>query len=131
MTNITSSVATATTLSMHVKTFVEVKGDPHSATAGNPLLVYFPLLYADLFSVTSPESALALIFNSEDLPALAHRGGILTLLSAVFDILINWLKNTGHFVFTSEIIQVVGDRTSQWDKAIVCIWSGVQHFYNE
>jgi short subunit dehydrogenase-like uncharacterized protein len=69
----------------------------------------FPTPYTDLFSVTSSESALALLFDTEELPALARKGGVLTPMSALGDILIERLKNTGRFEFTSEIVHAVGE----------------------
>lgn len=83
-----------------------MKGDPYLATASEypSVILYIAILYTHLFSVTSAESALALLFESERLPALASKGGILTPMSALGDVLIERLKDTGRFEFTSEII---------------------------
>jgi short subunit dehydrogenase-like uncharacterized protein len=59
------------------------------------------------------ESALALLFDTHKLPALARRGGILTPMSALGDILIERLKDTGRFEFTSEIVHASGGNEVQ------------------
>lgn len=65
--------------------------------------------YADFsFSVMISESALALVFDTDKLPALGRRGGVLTPMSALGDVLIERLKDTGRFTFTSEIVHAQG-----------------------
>jgi short subunit dehydrogenase-like uncharacterized protein len=54
------------------------------------------------------ESALALVFDIKKLPALARRGGVLTPMSALGEVLIERLKETGRFEFTSEIVDADG-----------------------
>lgn len=87
VTNVTSSVPTATTPRKYVKSTMYGKGDGYLTTA-----------------VMVSESALALLFDTNKLPALARRGGILTPMSALGDVLIERLKDTGRFEFTSEIV---------------------------
>jgi len=92
VTNITSSVPTAITPRTHVKSTIYGRGDPgYLATA-----------------VMISESALALVFDTPKLPALARRGGVLTPMSALGDVLIERLKDTGRFEFTSEIVPGTG-----------------------
>lgn len=50
------------------------------------------------------ESALALVFSHDKLPNLARKGGVLTPMSALGDVLIERLRDTGRFEFTSEVI---------------------------
>lgn len=51
------------------------------------------------------ESALALLLTPpSSLPALARTGGVLTPMSALGDVLIERLKQTGRFAFESEVI---------------------------
>ena len=54
------------------------------------------------------ESALALVLNIEKLPALGRKGGVLTPMSALGDVLIERLKETGRFQFTSEVVEAGG-----------------------
>ena len=54
------------------------------------------------------EAALALVFDTNKLPALARRGGVLTPMSALGDVLIERLKETGRFRFTSQIVDANG-----------------------
>jgi short subunit dehydrogenase-like uncharacterized protein len=54
------------------------------------------------------EAALALVFDTNKLPALARRGGVLTPMSALGDVLIERLKETGRFRFTSDIVDSKG-----------------------
>ena len=50
------------------------------------------------------ESALGLLLNQQSLPALARKGGTLTPMSGLGDVLIERLRKTGRFEFTSEVI---------------------------
>jgi short subunit dehydrogenase-like uncharacterized protein len=54
------------------------------------------------------EAALALVFDTNKLPALARRGGFLTPMSGLGDVLIERLKETGRFRFTNEIVDASG-----------------------
>lgn len=50
------------------------------------------------------ESALALVQDTERLPALGKMGGVLTPMTALGDVLIERLKKTGQFEFESEVV---------------------------
>jgi short subunit dehydrogenase-like uncharacterized protein len=109
VTNITSSVPTAITPRTHVKSTIYGRGDPgYLATAGKSPSIFISLPCTNLFVVMISESALALVFDTPKLPALARRGGVLTPMSALGDVLIERLKDTGRFEFTSEIVPGTG-----------------------
>jgi short subunit dehydrogenase-like uncharacterized protein len=82
------------------------KGDPgYLATAGNsPPSLDTNVIYTDLRLVMISESALALRFDQDKLPALGRKGGVLTPMSALGDVLIERMKKTGCFEFTSEVV---------------------------
>jgi short subunit dehydrogenase-like uncharacterized protein len=50
------------------------------------------------------ESALSIVFSFDKLPHLGRRGGILTPMSALGDVLIERLKGSGKFEFESEVM---------------------------
>ena len=54
------------------------------------------------------ESALGLLLNRQSLPALARKGGVLTPMSGLGNVLIERLRKTGRFEFTSKV--VTGER---------------------
>ncbi|THH17089.1 hypothetical protein EW146_g3650 [Bondarzewia mesenterica] len=87
-TNITTSVVAQGSQPTKVRTVIRGKGDPGL------------LLTASMLG----ECALALLLDRERLPALAHHGGILTPMSALGDVLIERLRDTGDFEFESEIM---------------------------
>jgi short subunit dehydrogenase-like uncharacterized protein len=88
VTNITSSVPTDAIPRTHVKTVMRGKGDP--GYLGSAVMI--------------SESALALVCSHDKLPNLARKGGVLTPMSALGDVLIERLQSTGRFEFTSEIV---------------------------
>ncbi|KAF7983029.1 hypothetical protein HWV62_24676 [Athelia sp. TMB] len=89
-TNISSSVPTASSPRRYVETTIHAKGDPgYLATA-----------------VMISESALAILLEHDKLPALGRRGGILTPMTALGDVLIKRLTDTGRFTFNSELLSV-------------------------
>ena len=106
--NITSSVPTDTIPRTHVKTVMTGQGDPgYLATSGRSSytlshLDFLPILF--LFLVMISESALGLLLNQKSLPALARKGGVLTPMTGLGDVLIERLRKTGRFEFTSEVI---------------------------
>ena len=51
------------------------------------------------------ESALALLLNYDTLPSLGRKGGVLTSMSAMGDVLIERLKDTGRFKFESVVLE--------------------------
>ena len=55
-----------------------------------------------LFTVMISEAALALTFDTDKLPTLARTGGVLTPMSGLGNVLIERLKETGRFEFSSE-----------------------------
>lgn len=57
------------------------------------------------------ESALSILLDYDKLPALGRRGGVLTSMSALGDVLIKRLTDTGRFTFTSELIDEEGKKT--------------------
>jgi short subunit dehydrogenase-like uncharacterized protein len=51
------------------------------------------------------ESALALLFAHELLPALARKGGVLTPVTAFGDVLVERLRESGRFDFESGVLE--------------------------
>lgn len=52
------------------------------------------------------ESALSILLDGDKLPLLGRRGGVLTPTTALGDVLIGRLGDTGRFTFSSEVISV-------------------------
>jgi len=88
VTNISSSVADANSSQIHVKSIMRGQGDPGYS----------------LSSIMVSESALALLLDYDSLPSLGRQGGVLTSMSAMGDVLIERLKNTGRFKFESVVM---------------------------
>lgn len=57
------------------------------------------------------ESALAILLDHDKLPTLGRRGGVLTSMSALGDVLLNRLTDTGRFTFTSGLIDEEAKKT--------------------
>lgn len=55
-------------------------------------------------AVMISESALALLLNQDQLPLLGRKGGVLTPMTALGDVLIHRLKQSGRFDFVSEVV---------------------------
>ncbi|KZP18410.1 hypothetical protein FIBSPDRAFT_595724, partial [Athelia psychrophila] len=87
-TNISSSVPTVSSPRKYVETVMSGKGDP--GYLGTAVMI--------------SESALSILLDYDKLPALGRRGGVLTPMSALGDVLINRLTDTGRFTFTSELV---------------------------
>lgn len=87
-TNITTSVPALGSEPTRARTIIRGNGDPGL------------LLTAAMLG----ESALALALDQSRLPPLAHKGGVLTPMSALGDVLIDRLRATGDFAFDSEIV---------------------------
>jgi len=87
-TNITSSTSTPTKPAVHVRTVVQGQGE-----AG---------YYLSAFMVT--ECALALLLSRHELPSLGREGGVLTPTTALGDVLVRRLEETGKFNFHSEVV---------------------------
>jgi short subunit dehydrogenase-like uncharacterized protein len=51
------------------------------------------------------EAALSIALSHEQLPELGQRGGVLTPMSALGDVLIERLKASGKFEFESEVLE--------------------------
>ncbi|TCD69589.1 hypothetical protein EIP91_007011 [Steccherinum ochraceum] len=88
VTNVTSSVATPTKPPVYVRT----------VTRGNGEAGY----YLSSFMIT--ECALALLLNRNELPELGREGGVLTPTTALGDVLVRRLEETGKFNFHSEVV---------------------------
>ncbi|KAG8807282.1 hypothetical protein FRC17_004535 [Serendipita sp. 399] len=71
----------------HVKTNVTFHGDPYVVTA-----------------VTVGESALAILFNHDDLPKIGQAGGILTPMSALGDTLVKRLLNSSYLTYETHTL---------------------------
>lgn len=54
------------------------------------------------------ECALALVLDDAALPPLAHLGGILTPATALGEVLVKRLENTGRIWFESEVVHTEG-----------------------
>jgi hypothetical protein len=109
VTNITSSVPTDAIPRTHVKTVMRGKGDPgYLGSAGSCFHYLFISCSSTILfhpaKVMISESALALVCSHDKLPNLARKGGVLTPMSALGDVLIERLQSTGRFEFTSEIV---------------------------
>ncbi|KDQ56275.1 hypothetical protein JAAARDRAFT_59177 [Jaapia argillacea MUCL 33604] len=86
-TNITSSIPTSTAPRTHVKTVIKGRGDPGYL----------------LTSMMISECALALALEQDALPR--REGGVLTPVTALGDVLVKRLKDTGRFEFESEVLK--------------------------
>ncbi|KZT27108.1 hypothetical protein NEOLEDRAFT_1131093 [Neolentinus lepideus HHB14362 ss-1] len=95
ITSITTSSPDATGKKTYVRTIQRGRGDPGYL----------------LTSMMLGEGALALVLERDSLPALAHQGGILTPMSALGDVLIKRLGDTGRFDFESEVILTDGEES--------------------
>lgn len=95
VTNISSSVAGANSSQIHVRSVMSGQGDPGYT----------------LSSIMVSESALALLLNYDSLPSLGRQGGVLTSMSAMGDVLIERLKDTGRFKFESSVLRKDGVKT--------------------
>lgn len=57
------------------------------------------------------ESALSILLNYKELPDLAKEGGVFTPASALGDVLVRRLENSGKFTIESEVILGPGDES--------------------
>ena len=88
MTNVTSSVAVAGKPRTHVRSVLRGQGDPGYA----------------LTAVMIGEAALALLLERAALSAVARAGGVLTPTSALGDVLVRRLQESGRFQFEREVV---------------------------
>lgn len=88
VTNVTSSVAGANRPRTHVRSVLRAHGDPGYLLA----------------SVMISEAALAILLSHAELPDAAKEGGVLTPASALGDVLVQRLQDSGRFEFESEVI---------------------------
>jgi short subunit dehydrogenase-like uncharacterized protein len=51
------------------------------------------------------ECALAIVFDHDSLPELGRKGGVLTPMSALGDVLVRRLEGTGSFRFESGLLE--------------------------
>jgi short subunit dehydrogenase-like uncharacterized protein len=61
-------------------------------------------------SVEMAESALAIALEKDSLPTLGRKGGVLTPMSALGDVLVRRLERSGRFEFEQYIIDEHGHR---------------------
>ncbi|KAI0061950.1 NAD-P-binding protein [Artomyces pyxidatus] len=93
--NITTSTETPPT---YVKTTMAGTGDPGFI----------------LTAIMVSESALAILLQKDQLPALAARGGVLTPMTALGDVVLTRLQSTGRFDYSSMVVdknQAEGKKT--------------------
>ncbi|EKM53778.1 uncharacterized protein PHACADRAFT_260290, partial [Phanerochaete carnosa HHB-10118-sp] len=88
VTNVTSSVPVPNKPRTHVRSVIRGRGDPGYGLA----------------AVMISEAALALLLSRAELPDVAREGGVLTPASALGDVLVKRLQNSGRFEFESEVI---------------------------
>ncbi|KAI0686268.1 Saccharopine dehydrogenase-domain-containing protein [Cytidiella melzeri] len=88
ITNVSSSVATASHPATHVRTVIKGHVDPGYLLA----------------SVMAAESALTLLLSQSELPEWARKGGVLTPGSALGDALVKRLEASGQISFESEVV---------------------------
>ncbi|THH20820.1 hypothetical protein EUX98_g8510 [Antrodiella citrinella] len=86
--NVTTSSSTPAKAAVNVRTVVRGQGEGG--------------YYLSSFMVT--ECALALLLSRHELPALGQEGGVLTPTTALGDVLVRRLEETGKFNFHSEVI---------------------------
>ncbi|KAH8103424.1 Saccharopine dehydrogenase-domain-containing protein [Cristinia sonorae] len=87
VTNVTSSTAAPGTPPVHVRTIIKGQGE-----AG---------YYLTSYMIT--ECALALLLSRPELPELGREGGVLTPTTALGDVLVRRLEESGKFTFHSEV----------------------------
>lgn len=109
LTNITTSTQTNTVPELKIKTHVNIKGEPgYYKTA---VMISESALCLLLPPVSLPSAAKAGYNPIEHLPPMAKEGGVLTPMTAFGDILIQRLKDTGSFEFSSQIVEAgAGDK---------------------
>lgn len=95
VTNVTSSVPVAGKPATHVRTVLRAQGDPGYALA----------------AVMISEGALALLLSRDELPEAALEGGVLTPSTALGDVLVQRLRQSGRFEIESEVIPAGRDES--------------------
>ncbi|KAI0785720.1 NAD(P)-binding protein [Abortiporus biennis] len=88
ITNITTSVPTPHKPLTNIRTSIKSQQHIYAASA--------------VFAV---ESALSILLQHDQLPSLGRQGGVLTPMSALGNVLIQRLKNTGLYTFESEVVE--------------------------
>jgi short subunit dehydrogenase-like uncharacterized protein len=107
VTNVSSSVAGANSSQTHTKSVMSGQGDPgYGLTSSKRSASDITASCLNVMHgvVMISESALALLLDYDSLPSLGRRGGVLTSMSAMGDVLIERLKDTGMFQFESEVL---------------------------
>jgi hypothetical protein len=91
----------------YVRSIIRGRGDPaYFLTSSMLLSCLHPLLCRThkRLTVMISECALALVLEKDALPPLAHRGGVLTPMSGLGDVLLRRLERTRRFEFESGIV---------------------------
>lgn len=90
---------------------MHAEGDAYLITAGQLPLSYFLCAAIDTYPVLVGESALSILLAKDELPDIGKRGGILTPMSALGNVLIERLRNSGMKI-ESGVVSVGNKRTA-------------------
>ncbi|TFK50768.1 hypothetical protein OE88DRAFT_1630334, partial [Heliocybe sulcata] len=101
ITSITTSISDTSGKKTYIRSIQRGYGDPGY----------------QLTTIALTEAALAILLEKDRLPALAHQGGILTPMSALGEVLIRRLNDTGKFEFQSEAVLSGGDVDTESRKS--------------